>query len=241
MIKIAVCDDEIDIIKVLLSIISNYQSVKEIEIEMHSFSCGEELLKCEISFDLIFLDIEMGGIDGIDTAKTLRQRDRKVKIVYVTSHSEYSLKTYAVHPFDYAVKPVSEGRIVEILDEFIKYAIADTEDEPMIELKAIDGTLMLELKDIYVFEYIENRRITVHTKEKEFEIKGGITEILELLDKKYFTSPHRSFIINMEYVKSLNDFTIFMTNDVEIPVAQKKLREFKHEFSSFMKNYIIQR
>lgn len=240
MIRIAICDDDYEVINILQRSLSDYQLTTTHKFNVQSFSSGEKLLGSSISFDLIFLDIEMTGIDGIATAKVLRQRDRKVKIVYITSHPEYALNVYTVHPFDYAVKPVSSKKIATILNEFIAYIETSAEDSAIIELKSVNGPLLLELKNIVLFEYTKNRRIMVYTQNDTYLITGGISEILTLLKSDIFTSPHKSFIINMEFVKSLNNYTICMTNNIEVPVAQKKLKEFQNEFRRFIKNYIRQ-
>ena len=89
MINIAICDDDDDIINSIKSAISDYSTSHAIEFEVHSFKCGEKLLESKLNFDLVFLDIEMSGIDGLKTAQLFRQIDRRARIVYVTNHSEF--------------------------------------------------------------------------------------------------------------------------------------------------------
>ncbi|MGN0375431.1 MAG: LytR/AlgR family response regulator transcription factor [Butyrivibrio sp.] len=240
MVSVAVCDDDRDILETVKSYISEYQSLGFCEFEVYGFNSGEELLKSTIRFDLIFLDIEMGGIDGIRTAQLLRQKDRKSRIVYITNHSECALRSYSVHPFDFIVKPVLKERITEVMKEFTVYLNELTAKEVVIQLKSEEGTLLLNLKDIYVFEYTGNRRVTVYTKKEKYLVKGGLSEIKNLIKADSFTSPHKSFIVNMEHIEKLNGFILYTTNGIEVPVAQKKLKNFQNEFSRFIKNYIRQ-
>ena len=212
------------------------------EYEVHTATNGQDALDMceEHTYDLIFLDIEMSGIDGIKTAHMIRPKSRRSRIVYVTNHSELALQSYAVHPFDFVVKPFTKERIINVLRELMKY-IADTvETDPVIQLKGIDGPLLLNLKNIYVFEYTGNRRITVYTKSEKHCIKGSLSDIISLINSESFTSPHKSFIVNMEHIDKLTGFTLYTTNGIEVPVAQKKLKEFHNEFSRFIKNYIKQ-
>jgi two-component system LytT family response regulator len=240
MISIAVCDDDKEIIASIKAAIKEFRDANSIEIETQSFSSGEKLVASPESFDLIFLDIEMSGIDGIKTAHMIRPKSRRSRIVYVTNHSELALQSYAVHPFDFVVKPFTKERIINVLRELMKY-IADTvETDPVIQLKGIDGPLLLNLKNIYVFEYTGNRRITVYTKSEKHCIKGSLSDIISLINSESFTSPHKSFIVNMEHIDKLTGFTLYTTNGIEVPVAQKKLKEFHNEFSRFIKNYIKQ-
>ena len=240
MINIAICDDDDDIINSIKSAISDYSTSHAIEFEVHSFKCGEKLLESKLNFDLVFLDIEMSGIDGLKTAQLFRQIDRRARIVYVTNHSEFALESYSVHPFDFVVKPFVSERIYNVLDDLTRYLSENAEKEAVIQLKGEDGPLLLSLRNIYVFEYTGNRRITVYTQSEQYRIKGSLSDIFRLINSESFVSPHKSFIVNMEHIDKLNNFTLYTTNGIEVPVAQKKLKEFHNEFSRFIKNYIRQ-
>ncbi len=240
MISIAICDDDKEMIDGIKECISEYSTEHSVEYDVHSFRGGEKLLETKLSFDLIFLDIEMGGIDGLKTAQLFREIDKKARIVYVTNHSEFALRSYAVHPFDFVVKPFEKERIYSVLGELSRYLTENAEKEAVIQLKGEDGPLLLSLKNIYAFEYTGNRRITVYTKSEKYRIKGSLSDIFTLVDSENFVSPHKSFIVNMEHIDKLNNFTLYTTNGIEVPVAQKKLKEFHNEFSRFIKNYIRQ-
>ena len=240
MISIAICDDDEDIIALIKEAVSEYSAANSIGFEISSFSSGELLVESPNTYDLIFLDIEMSGIDGIKTANLIRPKARRSRIVYVTNHSDLALQSYSVHPFDFVVKPFKKERIAVVLSELIKY-ITDTSDtDPVVQLKGMDGPLLLSLKSIYAFEYTGNRRITVYTESETHCIKGSLSDIISLINSESFTSPHKSFIVNMEHIDKLTGFTLYTTNGLEVPIAQKKLKEFHNEFSRFIKNYIKQ-
>ena len=240
MISIAVCDDDKSIIASIKEAVNEFSSANSIGFELHSFSSGEKLVESPLRFDLIFLDIEMSGIDGIKTAHLIRPKSRRSRIVYVTNHSELALQSYAVHPFDFVVKPFKKERIINVLSELMKYITDTAENDPVIQLKGMDGPLLLSLKNIYAFEYTGNRRITVYTESEKHCIKGSLSEISSIINSESFTSPHKSFIVNMEHIDKLTGFTLYTTNGIEVPIAQKKLKEFHNEFSRFIKNYIKQ-
>lgn len=240
MISIGICDDDKDIIDSIKGCISDYSREHSVEYDVHTFRSGEKLLETKMDFDLLFLDIEMSGIDGLKTGQLFRQIDKKARIVYVTNHSECALKSYAVHPFDFVIKPFKKERIYSVLDELSRYLSENAEKEAVIQLKGEDGPLLLSLKNIYAFEYTGNRRITVYTKSDKYCIRGSLSDIFALVNSESFVSPHKSFIVNMEHIDKLNNYTLFTTNGIEIPVAQKKLKDFHNEFSRFIKNYIKQ-
>lgn len=240
MVSVAVCDDDNNIVKIVKNSVLQYQVYGNYQFDIHCFSCGEDLLKSKLIYDIIFLDIEMEGIDGIITARHIRQTNRKTRIVYITNHSECALRSYSVHPFDFIVKPISCERIIIVMNELVAYLTKLDEKKEVIQLKSEEGPLILNLNDIYLFEYTGNRRITVFTEKNSYLIRGSLSEIKDLIKEENFISPHKSFIVNMEYIEKLNGLDIYTTNGHKIPVAQKKLKYFRNEFSHFIKSYIKQ-
>lgn len=235
MINIAICDDDLDVRIYIKSVIVRSFTKEKYEFNYHLFSSGEELIKSQFVFDIIFLDIEMNGIDGIETAKQLREKSRRTKIIYVTGHSKYALDVYAVHPFNYIIKPISERKIIDTVNECVEYLSEAEVNSEVWEFKGINGPVLLKSENVIAFEYTGNRRITVYTQDENYLIKGGISDLFELIDTDSFTSPHKSFIINMVHIDSVNSFVVRMVNGLSVPIAQKKMKEFQREYISFVK------
>lgn len=235
MVSVAVCDDDNNVVEIVKNSLLQYQVSGNYQFDIHCFSCGEDLLKSKLIYDIIFLDIEMDGIDGIKTARHIRRTNGKTKIVYITTHSECALRSYSVHPFDFVVKPISCERIIIVIDELAEYFTRLSAKKEIIQLKGEEGPLVLNLDDIYVFEYTGNRRITVFTEKASYLIRGSLSEIKSLIKEESFISPHKSFIVNMEHINRLNGLNIHTTNGLLVPVAQKKLKYFQNEFSNFIK------
>ena len=112
MINIAICDDDLITLHNTKDLIEEYK-IKEFNIK--TYSSGEELLKSKREFDIIFLDIDMGGINGIETAKRIRVYDKQVKIIYVTNYTDYTSMAFSVHAFGYLVKPLRLKRCITSL------------------------------------------------------------------------------------------------------------------------------
>ena len=107
--KIAVCDDEKSMLEQMEENLKEFETLFQID----CYSSGEALLDSGIYYDLIFLDIDMKGISGIDTARMLRKRDKRVKIVYVTAYEDFRDYAFSVHAFGYLVKPVKRESVHE--------------------------------------------------------------------------------------------------------------------------------
>lgn len=241
MVSVAVCDDDNNVVEVVKDSILQYQVLNNYKLDLHCFLRGEDLLKSKLPYDLIFLDIEMDLIDGIKTAQHIRQKNGKTRIVCITSHPECALQNYSVHPFDFIVKPISEDSIMSVINKFFTHLTEFSTKKASIQLKGKEGPLTLNLKDIFMFEYTGNRRITVFTEKNRYLIRGSLSEISNSLFRvDSFTSPHKSFIVNMEHIEKLIGFNLYTTNGYVIPIAQKKLKYFQNEFRRFIRNYIKQ-
>ena len=114
VIRIAVVDDEKDQIFQLKKIIQSFFHEKGKSIMVSCFTQGEELLTQSTDFDMIFLDIQMEGIDGIETARLIRQKNKKVALIYVSNYSEQMAASFAVHPFSFLEKPIQNSKIREV-------------------------------------------------------------------------------------------------------------------------------
>ena len=145
MIKIGICDDNAKIVSKIKRYVESYDKEKA---DIRTFKNGEELLAEEEVFDAIFLDIDMDGINGIETAQKIRIYDKDVKIIYITSYTEYTNAAFSVHAFGYLNKPVKQEEIFKQLDEVISYGRKSKKEEHCISFIAIDGVVRIQPKDI---------------------------------------------------------------------------------------------
>lgn len=234
MIKIAVCDDEKQIRLRLLTIIQQYFDEIGREVWLAGFKKGQELLNAKMRFDIIFLDIEMPELNGIETAKKLRKWDVTSKIIYVTNYDNYHRNAYEVHAFDYLSKPVKDKSIFKTLAEAVRYLDNATEKQKCV-LETEEGIVTIETEDIYYFEY-SSRRVIIHTTQGNYSASYSLKELYEKFNKYNFESPHKSFIVNLLYVKRIKGFDILLENGDIVPLAQKKAVEFKIRFNDFLQS-----
>lgn len=119
MLKIAICDDEPMFGNKLELILLENAKKEQIQINIDVYQSGTSLLKGmwedAVSYDIIFLDIEMDGMDGLETAKEIRKKNELVLLIYVTSHKSYAIEAYEVQPFRFVVKPIDESCCIPIL------------------------------------------------------------------------------------------------------------------------------
>lgn len=228
--KIAVCDDEVRITNIIKEYLEIYYN-KSCQIDI--FRSGNEMLMSEEKYTVLFLDIEMGDMNGIELAEKIREKDTEVIIVFVTNYADYSRRAFKVHAFDYILKPIEREQIFKVLDEIALYK---RENMPQIKwLKSEEGMIQVSTDDILYFEYVD-RKVKLVSKKGNILLKQSLTEIQKIFEEEKLVMPHRAFLVQLSKVKSIKTYDIVMENGDLIPIAQKKASVFRKE----LENYLFQ-
>lgn len=228
MIKIAICDDEPAVGMQIRSYVLSYAP----ECEVDLFESGEALLQIQKNYDILFLDIDMKGINGIETAKQIREYDKYVKIIYVTSYAEYVNYAFAVHAFAYLLKPVTEEAVHQQLKEARSYTTEEKKSET-VSFETRNGLERLEVQDVFYFEYLD-RKVHVKTLRGTYILNEGITKIAKKMQPYGFEMPHKSFAVNLFHVKSIKGYDIYMMDGSRIPLSQKKSVDFRAKLNRYI-------
>lgn len=230
--KIAICDDNQMTLLNMKEYLRDFEKLFHIDL----YDSGESLLASGKSYDFIFLDIDMKGISGIDTARMLRKKDRKAKIIYVTAYDDFRDYAFSVHAFAYLVKPVSKEQIQDILREALEYT--EVEDAiPSLCFHTDKGLLDIHARDICYFEYQE-RKLRMVTVSGEYRITDSISHMLQRMENYDFLMPHKSFIVNLYHIKNLKGYDILMTDGSIIPLSQKKSADFRKKLAAYLASRI---
>lgn len=228
MYKIAVCDDEEAVAAQVKELITEWNP----SVDVVCFSSGEELLENYQSYEAVFLDIDMAGMNGIETGKAIRKMDKDTKIVYLTAYRDYVSGAFGVHAFQYLLKPVNKKTIWNVLEEIFRY-MKSAEKKIILDFHTVDGSLCLPVERIYFFEY-ENRKIRIVTDEEQYYMADKIGNVAKRMDEFGFSMPHQSFVVNMFHVKNVKNQQIFLDNGMEIPLSQKKQKIWKQELMEYL-------
>ena len=225
MLKIGICDDEqrcIDIIKAYLDRLK--KDVNE-EFVYYSFTSGEEVVKYCGELDILFLDIQMGGMSGIETMRFVEKENNIKNIVFVSAYSDrmnelFGLKTraFVYKPFDYSV---FYKEMVRVLNNIAKVNL--------IEIREKTGNLYVDSRDI-VYVIGEDKYIKIVTTKKDYIVCGSLREWEDRLTKSHMIRVHRSYIVNMKYISKLSDKIELIINNVEIPLGRKYKQTVKQQY-----------
>ncbi len=157
--KIAICDDEVAVSEVTKSLLQQWAIHQSISLSVHCYENGNALILAQKSecFDLIFLDVLMPLLNGIDTAKELRRQNQNVPIIFLTSSKEFAFDSYEVKALQYLLKPVSPNQLWSIMDDFI--ALIKNQKEIFVA-RTSDGFCKITLEDTNYLE-AQNKSVLV--------------------------------------------------------------------------------
>ena len=231
MLNIAICDDSREDRKRLREFLGETSLLVSIQ----EFESGEALLRLEETFPVIFLDIDMKGISGIETARLLRKKDKKAKIIYVTAYDDFREYAFSVHAFAYLVKPLDGEKIRQILKEAMEYT--EEEEDVLLGFETETGFRKIGSRDILYLEY-QNRKVRLVTLAGEFWLRESIGAMEKRLAPYSFYMPHKSFVVNFFHVKNLKGYDITMSDGSLVPLSQKKSSMFREELAVWLSEQI---
>lgn len=233
MIHIAICDDEKYISDNIKVFASDFFRKKNREIQLRTFSSGEELLGYDGQIDILFLDIQMKGMDGIETAKRLRAGRFKGFLIFITVLREMVFESFEVQAYDYLVKPVEETRLEKTMERIYTSMCSASEDSLLVQ-KGYEGRIIQ--KDEIVFCEIIDRKIYLNLVSGEVLDYYERIENLETKLGDRFYRCHRSYLINLKHLKGYKNGTAYMDGGREVPVSRLRSKEFSGVVLQYMKN-----
>ena len=178
--RVAICEDRKAEQERLSNAITDWADARKVQVEIFIYGNAEEFLFSwpEIAFDLIFVDIQMGEMSGIDMAKRVREHDKDVLIVFVTSFSQYSLDGYDVNALHYLIKPLSNAKLIPILDK--AHVVWRSFRKESLVISDGNSKSKLLFGSIYYIS-MENHTAEVHTSDAVYELRKTATELEVLL------------------------------------------------------------
>ena len=235
MIKIAFCDDDSSVLSDLHGLLALYRAEKNKDIDDHTFHSPLDLI-AEIErgarFDILFLDVLMPGENGIDAATEIRNYDKNAKIIFLTSSSEFAVQSYTVNAFYYQLKPICTESFFHLMDAVLSQC--EKEQASSLILHCKTGITRIKPAQLEYCEVI-HRTLFIHlTSGKVLECIGSLDELgKQLIPFGSFLRPHRSYLVNLEYIQDLSYRAITMSCLAEIPIPRGKYNEIKNAFLEY--------
>lgn len=237
MLKIAICDDELYFSEILRKYLEEYLGRKHRQYEIDIFESGEAFLKKKreiISYEIVFLDVCMGSLNGIEIAKRIREYSDNLYIVFVTAYIDYSLEGYKVNAIRYLLKDNEsmQVNISECMDTIID----------RMEHGAIQKTFSFAKgkKDILLdrLVYIESKlhRIEFHEvgdKKANYYMYGVLNDLENELKGCGFVRVHQSYLVNMKHISQIANYKVFLKNGRQLNIPKTRYREVKNKYAAY--------
>lgn len=227
--KVAICDDDKTSVRIISDYIKDFFNRNNIETDLYEYFCGEDLMSSEIIFDIAFLDIEMKGASGLETADFINKHSKRTLIFIITSHQQYLDDAMDLDVFRYIDKPVNQKRLYKSLEKAL-----DMLSNEIIALETAAGELIRLNKQEIIYAEITGRKVTVHTDKETYCTKEKIKALRGKLNTSDFIYPHNSYIVNLKYVIKYKRDELILQNNAVIPIASRKQSEIRKEFINYM-------
>lgn len=229
--KILICDDEQQYIDKLKMHVEKFMQCRFINYEIVTSKDPQIILKSNDVYQLAFLDIQMDEIDGISLAKTLKERNHKIVIFFVTSYNDYQDEAMDLRAFRFFEKPFNAERLYSGLEKAMEYI-----DESYIDFYVWSDN---EHKKILVDDviYVErgNRQVTLVTTQGNFTTRETFDEWCEILQNSFFYRVHKSFIVNLHYVTGYKYSELYVQKNIRIPIASRRQADFHKFWFSYLR------
>ena len=231
MFTIAICDDEKNICDYIENRTTEILAKNDLEAEISIFKDGSELLeKCksnEKSFDIIFLDIKMKTLNGVECAKILREIGVESLIVFITSSAEYVFSGYEVKAFRYILKTDLVNAFSRVFGEcLLELKKVNTS---FFTVKASSSVKTIPLSDIFYFES-DKRVLNIYTKNEIISFYEKLDNVEDELKEKDFIRTHQSYLVNALKIKSVSKDMVELTNGESLPVSKSKASKVREAY-----------
>ena len=233
MLRICICDDEKIQRSELKSIINRELELKGVDFSIEESEDGETLMSIlnrdKNYFDIIFLDIEMDGIDGVETARQIRALNDTAVIIFVTGFADYVFDGYEVKAFNYILKPYREEKIADVLSEALKQI--DYVQNKFFIVQLNSSSYKLYLNDIIYFAS-DKRKIKVITEGNTYEFYGKLDDIEKELPN-FFIRIHQRYLVNLNFVISIGNNYVKI-NGEKLPISRNRYQNVMIAFAKTM-------
>ncbi len=232
--QVAICDDDNIFRSKLKDILIEYKAEKRICVDISEFESGEDFLADRTVWDVVFMDYQMNGLDGLETARKLRNKNPLCSIIFITAYPEFILESFEVQPFRFMLKPLKNEKIYDALNSYIKqqkllYPLIVVENG---EQKTVNSQDILYLEGDGKYCIVRTVSDTIHSSKT-------IAQVYKLLPEHCFYRVHKSYVVNMYCIDSLKNNIITLNNGEIAVVGRNHIAEFKKVYMNFVKNYYV--
>ena len=230
--RIAVVEDSQEERNALISCLERYKAQKNETIKWICFDSAFDFLESKEYFDMVFFDIMLPGMTGMEAAQKLRKYDNDIIIIFVTNMSSFAIKSYEVDALDYILKPISYERVEFKLTKAI--SMIRSRGETSLVIHDLDGRLVrISSGQIYYIE-VTGHKLRYCTEKGSFYEKGTLSQKAEILEKHNFARCNACYLVNLKHIFAVNGYYLEMRNGDNLRISQPKKKEFMGKLANYM-------
>ena len=212
--------------------LDKYSMQRHVDLDYYDYTSGRDLLASNIKHDIIFMDYQMDGLDGLETSDQLRKKNIDIPIVFLTSYPHVVFDAFKVNAFRFLVKPIDMEKLTDTMDSFLH----DLDDSNYILVKTDETNKRINIKDI-VYVEASGKYCYIRDNEDSVLYKGTLAEIEEKLPQDMFFRSHRTYLVGFRHITSHTSTSILFDNNERALISKMKLTAFKKAFTDFIKRY----
>ena len=232
MYRIAVVEDEEQYQEEVCQYIQKYEEEHKLEFLVTTYTDGQEIVDDEDAhYDIIFFDIEMAQLNGMDAAKVIRGHDADVVMVFITNMAQYAIEGYEVGALDFVLKPIDYYGFAFRLERAIG-RVHGKRDNLEFAISTQGGMKKLNSNDIYYIE-IENRFLHYHTAEGEFAQRGTLQSAEEMFKDYHFVKCNHWYLVNLKYVTEIEDNVVHVAGS-QLEISRRNRAHFLKEVTDYI-------
>lgn len=230
--RIAVVEDRPEERNALTACLERYRTQKNENITWTCYESAFDFLESRERFDMVFFDIMLPGMTGMEAAQKLRRYDSDILIIFVTNMSSFAVKSYEVDALDYILKPISYERVEFKLTKAL--GIIRARGETSLVINSLEGGIVrISSGQIYYIE-VTGHRLRYCTERGEFFEKGTLSQKAEILEQYNFARCNACYLVNLRHIFSVNGYYLKMKNGDELRISQPKKKEFTGKLANYM-------
>jgi len=229
--RFAVCDDEKEFRDDVRNVVYAYSNLHRLGLVVEDYECGEKLLESEHDYEIIFLDYKMEGIDGLETARKLREGNINSGIIFLTSYPKFIHEAFEVSAFRFYKKPLDAKLLHEALDDYF-----NKRQKNRIVLLTLDRETICVKSDEIIYLEADNKKCYVNLFGKKLHLSRTMKSVEEDLPKNDFIKIHKAFIVNLEHVRSYDDDFVNFKLGGRAPISRFYRAAFKKAHWVYVKS-----
>ena len=220
--KVAIVEDNNEYSETLKNYIEQYAKENSLNIALSIFPNGERIVNdFKSDYDIIFMDIEMPVMDGIEASTKIREIDSECIIIFISNYTQYAIKGYAVNALDYLTKPLEYTLFKNTMSKAILKV--QSKQNKSIFIQSSSETYRIDINEIIYIE-VYKHRVTFHTTKDNYDMRGTLQDVEKQLPNNQFVRCNSGIIVNLKYVTGISKDSLVVL-DEELPIARSRKKD----------------